>query len=83
MRTGIVDQYVVWRNDNVVHVDFGHEPDPPTPTFPGAGSSRSCETVLSDWSDRIVGAKQCSHRSLRVHYALLAWPYGKEARKSA
>jgi hypothetical protein len=51
MRTmGVVDRYIVGRNDNVVHVDFGHEPDPPAPRFPGAGSLRVA-TVLSDVSD--------------------------------
>ena len=51
MRTmGVVDRYVVGRDDNVVHVDFGHEPDPPAPRFPGAGSLRVA-TVLSYVSD--------------------------------
>jgi hypothetical protein len=48
MRTmGVVSRYIVGRDDNVVHVDFEREPDPPTPTFPGAGSLRVA-AVLSD-----------------------------------
>ena len=48
MRTmDVVDRYIVGRDDNVVHVDFEREPDPPTPTFPGAGSLRVA-AVLSD-----------------------------------
>lgn len=48
MRTmDVVDRYIVGRDDNVVHVDFRHEPDPPTPTFPGAGSLHVA-AVLSD-----------------------------------
>jgi hypothetical protein len=51
MRTmGVVGQYIVGRDDNVVHVDFGHEPDPPAPRFPGAGSLRVA-AILSDVSD--------------------------------
>jgi hypothetical protein len=30
--------YVVERESNVVRVDFGREPDPPAPKFPGAGA---------------------------------------------
>ena len=30
--------YVVERASNIVRVDFGHEPDPPGPKFPGAGA---------------------------------------------
>jgi hypothetical protein len=53
MRTmGVVDRYIVGRDDNVVHVDFGHEPDPPAPRFPGAGALRAA-TVLSDASDAL------------------------------
>ncbi len=48
MRTmGVFGRYIVGRDDNVVHVDFKHEPDPPTPTFPGAGSLRIA-AVLND-----------------------------------
>jgi hypothetical protein len=49
----VVDRYIVGRDDNIVHVDFGHEPDPPTPTFPGAGSLRVA-AVLSDLSAAIA-----------------------------
>ena len=30
--------YVVERDGNIVRVDFGGEPDPPAPKFPGAGA---------------------------------------------
>jgi hypothetical protein len=51
MRTmDVIDRYVVGRDDNVIHVDFGQEPDPPAPRFPGAASSRVA-TVLSDTGD--------------------------------
>ena len=39
-RTSVVDRYVVGQHDNVFHVDFRHEPDPPPRPFPGAGSLR-------------------------------------------
>jgi hypothetical protein len=50
MRKLIVDRYVIWRTDNVIHIDFGRETDPPTPTFPGANSLRfaNLPNVLSD-----------------------------------
>lgn len=34
-------RYIIARDDNVVLVDFRHEPDPPAPTFPGAGALRT------------------------------------------
>jgi hypothetical protein len=41
MRTpGVTDRYVIARESNVVRVDFGREPDPPGPYFPGAGALR-------------------------------------------
>jgi len=39
-RISVVDRYVVGQHDNVFHVDFRHEPDPPPRPFPGAGSLR-------------------------------------------
>ena len=30
--------YVVERHGNIVRVNFGREPDPPAPKFPGAGA---------------------------------------------
>jgi hypothetical protein len=36
-----VDRYVIARERNVVRVDFRHEPDPPSPKFPGACALRS------------------------------------------
>jgi hypothetical protein len=53
MCTAFVNRYVVWRDDNVVHADFERETDPPTPTFPGAGSLRS-PTLFSDLSDALA-----------------------------
>lgn len=39
--TGIVNRYIVARDRNVVRVNFGRrDPDPPAPTFPGAGALR-------------------------------------------
>lgn len=34
------NRYVLGREHNVVHVDFGREPDPPAPKFPGAAALR-------------------------------------------
>jgi hypothetical protein len=34
------NRYVVGRERNVVHVDFGRKPDPPAPQFPGAAALR-------------------------------------------
>ena len=31
---------ILWRDANVVRVDFHKEPDPPAPRFPGAGALR-------------------------------------------
>ena len=64
MRTmDVVDRYIVGRDDNVVHVDFGHEPDPPTPTFPGAGSLRVA-AVLSDGAAAIAPELATTQRCL-------------------
>jgi hypothetical protein len=38
--------YVVERESNIVRVDFGREPDPPAPKFPGAGALH--EASMSD-----------------------------------
>jgi hypothetical protein len=35
------NRYVLGREHNVVHVDFGRKPDPPAPKFPGAAALRS------------------------------------------
>jgi len=34
------NRYVLGREHNVVHVDFGRKPDPPAPQFPGATALR-------------------------------------------
>jgi hypothetical protein len=34
------NRYVLGREHNVVHVDFGRKPDPPAPKFPGAAALR-------------------------------------------
>jgi hypothetical protein len=38
----MIDRYVIGRERNVVRVDFSRKPEPPGPTFPGAGALRSC-----------------------------------------
>jgi hypothetical protein len=39
----MIDRYVIGRECNVVRVDFSRsKPEPPGPTFPGAGALRSC-----------------------------------------
>jgi hypothetical protein len=53
MRRRIVDRYVLWRADNVLHIDFGRETDPSTPTFPGAGSLRFANP-LNDLGDALA-----------------------------
>ncbi len=53
MRRPIVERYVVCRTDNVVHIDFERDTDPPTPTFPGAGSLRFA-ALLSDLNDALT-----------------------------
>jgi hypothetical protein len=40
---------VIARQSNVVRVDFGREPDPPAPRFPGAGAMRH-----STWKDDVA-----------------------------
>jgi hypothetical protein len=53
MRTmSVLDRYIVGRYENVFHVDFRDDPDPPTPPFPGAGSLRFA-AVLSDVNDAL------------------------------
>ena len=42
--------YVVERNSNIVRVDFGREPDPPAPKFPGAGALHEA-SPMSDVAD--------------------------------
>jgi hypothetical protein len=42
----MIDRYVIGREYNVVRVDFSRRPDPPGPTFPGAGALRSCAALL-------------------------------------
>jgi hypothetical protein len=37
----MIDRYVIGRERNVVRVDFSRRPEPPGPTFPGAGALRS------------------------------------------
>jgi hypothetical protein len=49
-RMSVADRYVVGQHDNVFHVDFRHEADPPPRPFPGAGSLRFA-TVSSEVSD--------------------------------
>jgi hypothetical protein len=41
-----LDRYVIGRERNVVRVDFSRKPEPPGPTFPGAGALRSCAALF-------------------------------------
>jgi hypothetical protein len=41
-----LDRYVIGRERNVVRVDFSRRPEPPGPTFPGAGALRSCAELF-------------------------------------
>jgi hypothetical protein len=41
MRTAGISDYVIAREDNVLHVEFGRDTRPPNPTFPGAGARRA------------------------------------------
>jgi hypothetical protein len=55
----MIDRYVIGRERNVVRVDFSRKPDPPGPTFPGAGALRSCAALhLAD-----AAAASLSHRA--------------------
>lgn len=38
--SGVVGRYVIAREGNILRVDFGREPDPPAPNFPGARGLR-------------------------------------------
>jgi hypothetical protein len=40
MRSAASSDYILYRQGNVVQVDFSREPDPPAPQFPGAGALR-------------------------------------------
>ena len=42
--------YLVERDSNIVRVDFGREPDPPAPKFPGAGALHEAPPI-SDVAD--------------------------------
>ena len=46
MIASIIDRYVIGRERNVVRVDFSRRPEPPGPTFPGAGALRSCAALF-------------------------------------
>jgi hypothetical protein len=39
----LVQTYVIGRDSNVLRVDFGREPDPPAPKFPGAAGLRALQ----------------------------------------
>lgn len=43
------NRFVIGRENNVVRVDFGRDPDPPAPKFPGA-------TGLREVCDESIGA---------------------------
>ena len=44
------NRYVVRRDNNVLQVDFGREPDPPAPRFPGARGGRRLDQEDSESS---------------------------------
>jgi len=39
----LAQAYVIGRDSNVLRVDFGREPDPPAPKFPGAAGLRAVQ----------------------------------------
>ena len=43
---GAADRYIVGRERNIVRVDFGRRPDPPTPHFPGAAALRRAAPII-------------------------------------
>ena len=59
-----VDRLVSGREDNVLWVDFSHDPDPPAPRFPGASGLReivdehtSATKHISDVLPKLLAAK--------------------------
>jgi hypothetical protein len=44
---------VVARESNVVHVDFGRQPDPPAPRFPGAAGLRA--NRIEEYAEPVCG----------------------------
>lgn len=46
MIASMIDRYVIGRERNVVRVDFSRKPEPPAPTFPGAGALRCCAALF-------------------------------------
>jgi hypothetical protein len=55
--------YVIAREANVVRVDFGREPDPPAPRFPGAGAQRKYASVQE--SDLVLNRAAAMNRGSR------------------
>src|SRR2546423_436772 len=49
--------YVVERESNIVRVDFGREPDPPAPKFPGAGALH--EAPMSEGAEPALARDYC------------------------
>ena len=45
--------YVVERDGNIVRVDFGREPDPPAPKFPGAGALHEAPMSVAEVELRV------------------------------
>ena len=56
-------RYVIRRDNNVLEVDFGREPDPPAPKFPGAGGLRELTERgrEAEWSDGSITAARRRH----------------------
>lgn len=47
------DRLVIGRDNNVVRVDFGRDPDPPAPRFPGAAALREVVDEINSAVDNI------------------------------
>jgi hypothetical protein len=56
-----IDRYIIGRESNVLRVDFHREPDPPAPSFPGAGALRYQEP-LGELADAVAPACAVSAR---------------------
>jgi hypothetical protein len=49
MITSAKERYVIARDANVVRVDFGRDPEPPVPRFPGAAGLRPASDDEPGW----------------------------------
>jgi hypothetical protein len=53
----VIDRYVIGRERNIVRVDFSRKPEPPGPTFPGAGALRSCAGLFQSVNAAAAGLR--------------------------